>query len=260
MLLRGKTGAVFGVSNEKSIAWSIAKAWMGNGSKLLISVENERFISRINKLCEKQGWNSSDFSVVQCDVNKESEVKSSLHVADEKFGGLDMLLHAIAFAPKPALESVLNCTRDNFRQTFDTSVFSLITLTNEAAPLLQKRGGGSVIALSFNGSERVVPGYGMMGPAKGALESTCRYLAYELGEHNIRVNAISPGPLNTLAARGIPNFHELRRNAEIKSPLSKVKTLKQEDVAQCAVFLAADGSSAITGQTIRVDCGYGTVA
>mmetsp|Transcript_286 Transcript_286/g.344 ORF Transcript_286/g.344 Transcript_286/m.344 type:complete len:225 (+) Transcript_286:2-676(+) len=223
-----------------------------------MSVESERFLSKVSGMCEKEKWDKGDYRILQCDVSKDVEIGQAIRACSENFGGLDALLHSVAFSPKPALESVLHCNREDFRKTFDISVYSLIALSQEAAPVLRSRGGGSITCLTFNGSERAIPGYGLMGPAKGALESACRYIAAELGQDKIRVNALSPGPLNTLAARGIPNFHQLRQSAEAKAPLNK--QLTQQDVGDVAAFLASDMAQAITGQTLHVDCGYSIVS
>eukprot|EP00510_Aplanochytrium_minuta_P001485 CAMPEP_0184017000 /NCGR_PEP_ID=MMETSP0954-20121128/7260_1 /TAXON_ID=627963 /ORGANISM="Aplanochytrium sp, Strain PBS07" /LENGTH=258 /DNA_ID=CAMNT_0026298121 /DNA_START=141 /DNA_END=918 /DNA_ORIENTATION=+ len=257
-MLRGKVAAAFGVSNEKSIGWSVAKAWMNQGAKVIISVESERFLSKVSGMCEKEKWDKGDYRILQCDVSKDVEIGQAIRACSENFGGLDALLHSVAFSPKPALESVLHCNREDFRKTFDISCIQSNSVVARSSTGIEKPRRRINYMPTFNGSERAIPGYGLMGPAKGALESACRYIAAELGQDKIRVNALSPGPLNTLAARGIPNFHQLRQSAEAKAPLNK--QLTQQDVGDVAAFLASDMAQAITGQTLHVDCGYSIVS
>ena len=249
-LLDGKTGIVFGVANKRSIAWAIAQAWAREGAKLAFTYQGERLKENVSELA---GTFGADTLILPCDVTKDDEIATVFKTVGEKFGKLNLLLHSVAFAPKEALEGqFVNTTREAFRVAQDVSAYSLVALARAAAPLMPD--GGSVVAMSYYGAEKVVPHYNVMGVAKAALEASARYLAYDLGPQKIRVNCISAGPVNTLAARGIAGFMEMLRHYEIHAPLKR--NILPEELGAAGLFLASDGAAAITGQTLYVDCGY----
>jgi enoyl-[acyl-carrier protein] reductase I len=249
-LLEGKTGIVFGVANHRSIAWAIAQAWAREGARLAFTYQGERLKDNVTELTETFG---SDTLLLPCDVTKDDQIASVFSEVGAKFGKLDLLLHSVAFAPKDALEGeFVNTSREAFRVAHDVSAYSLVALARAAAPLMT--GGGSIVAMSYYGAEKVVPHYNVMGVAKAALEASTRYLAYDLGPKKIRVNCISAGPVNTIAARGIAGFSEMLKHYEAKSPLKR--NVLPEELGATGVFLASDGAAAITGQVIYVDCGY----
>jgi enoyl-[acyl-carrier protein] reductase I len=249
-LLAGKFGIVFGVANKRSIAWAIAQAWHKEGAKLAFTYQGERVKENVEELAGAFG---ADTLILPCDVTKDEEIANVFKAVGEKFGKLHLLLHSVAFAPKEALEGeFLNTSREAFRIAHDVSAYSLVTLARAAAPLMSE--GGSVIGMSYYGAEKVVPHYNLMGVAKAALEACTRYLAYDLGPRKIRVNCISAGPVNTLAARGISGFSEMLKQYEAKSPLKR--NVLPDELGATGLFLASDGAAAITGQVIYVDCGY----
>ena len=249
-LLDGKTGIVFGVANKRSIAWAIAQAWAREGAKLAFTYQGERIKDNVAELA---GTFGPDTLILPCDVTKDDEIIAVFKAVGEKFGKLNLLLHSVAFAPKEALEGeFVNTTREAFRVAHDVSAYSLVALARAAAPLMTD--GGSIVAMSYYGAEKVVPHYNVMGVAKAALEASTRYLAYDLGPKKIRVNCISAGPVNTLAARGISGFMEMLKHYEARSPLKR--NVLPEELGATGLFLAGDGAAAITGQVIFVDCGY----
>jgi enoyl-[acyl-carrier protein] reductase I len=249
-LLEGKTGIVFGVANHRSIAWAIAQAWAREGARLAFTYQGERLKDNVTELTDTFG---SDTLLLPCDVTKDDQIASVFSEAGAKFGKLDLLLHSVAFAPKDALEGeFVNTSREAFRVAHDVSAYSLVALARAAAPLMT--GGGSIVAMSYYGAEKVVPHYNVMGVAKAALEASTRYLAYDLGPKKIRVNCISAGPVNTIAARGIAGFSEMLKQYEARSPLKR--NVLPEELGATGAFLASDGAAAITGQVIYVDCGY----
>ncbi len=249
-LLDGKIGLVFGVANKRSIAWAIAQAWAAEGAKLAFTYQGERLKDNVTELVNTFG---ADTPILSCDVTKDDEIAGVFKTVGEKFGKLDLLLHSVAFAPKDALEGeFVNTSREAFRVAHDVSAYSLVALARAATPLMT--GGGSIVAMSYYGAEKVVPHYNVMGVAKAALEASTRYLAYDLGPRKIRVNCISAGPVNTLAARGIAGFTEMLKHYEAKSPLKR--NVLPEELGATGVFLVSPGAAAITGQTIYVDCGY----
>lgn len=254
--LTNKVGAVFGFASHRSLAWSIADAWNREGATVCFGLQNERFRPALEKLV--QGWERKP-QIVLCDVQDDTNIDNAFKEISEKNGGkLDCLAHSIAFATQSAMKNpFLQCSRDDFRIAHEISAYSLIALTRGAHPLMKTAGGGSVMALSYIGAQRVVPAYKVMGAAKASLESTARYLAAELGSDKIRVNNISAGPIDTLAARGIPGFTTMRDDAAAQSPLQG--GVKGTDVGNLAAFLASDDSSAITAQTLYVDCGYSSM-
>jgi enoyl-[acyl-carrier protein] reductase I len=249
-LLDGKTGIVFGVANKRSIAWAIAQAWAREGAKLAFTYQGERLKENVAELA---GTFGADTLILPCDVTKDDEIAAVFKSVGEKFGKLNLLLHSVAFAPKEALEGeFVNTSREAFRVAHDVSAYSLVALARAAAPLMTE--GGGIVAMSYYGAEKVIPHYNVMGVAKAALEASTRYLAYDLGPKKIRVNCISAGPVNTLAARGIAGFMEMLKHYETRSPLKR--NILPDELGATGVFLASDGAAAITGQTLYVDCGY----
>jgi enoyl-[acyl-carrier protein] reductase I len=249
-LLAGKFGLVFGVANQRSIAWAIAQAWAREGAKLAFTYQGERVRENVAELAGAFG---ADTLILPCDVTKDEEIAQVFKTVGEKFGKLHLLLHSVAFAPKAALEGeFVNTSREAFRIAHDVSAYSLVTLARAAAPLMTE--GGSIVAMSYYGAEKVIPHYNVMGVAKAALEAATRYLAYDLGPREIRVNCISAGPVNTLAARGISGFGEILEHYEAHAPLKR--NVLPEELGAAGAFLASDGAAAITGQVIYVDCGY----
>ena len=249
-LLTGKLGIVFGVANKRSIAWAIARAWHDAGATLAFTYQGERLKENVEELA---GTFGGDTLILPCDVTKDEDIASVFATARDKFGKLHLMLHSVAFAPREALEGeFVNTSREAFRVAHDVSAYSLVALARAAAPLMSE--GGSVIAMSYYGAEKVVPHYNVMGVAKASLEASTRYLAYDLGPKKIRVNCISAGPMNTLAARGISGFTEMLKHYEAHAPLKR--NVIPEELGATGVFLASDGAAAITGQVIYVDSGY----
>jgi enoyl-[acyl-carrier protein] reductase I len=249
-LLNGKIGIVFGVANKRSIAWAIAQAWAQQGARLAFTYQGERLKENVEELTSVFG---ADTLLLPCDVTRDEDIDRVFAELGQRFGRLDLLLHSVAFAPKAALEGeFLQTGREAFRVALDVSAYSLVALARAAAPLMT--GGGSILGMSYYGAEKVVPHYNVMGVAKAALEASTRYLAYDLGPRKIRVNCISAGPVNTLAARGIAGFGEMLKQYEARAPLKR--NLLPEELGATASFLASDGAAAITGQVIYVDCGY----
>jgi enoyl-[acyl-carrier protein] reductase I len=249
-MLDGKTGIVFGVANKRSIAWAIAQAWAREGAKLAFTYQGERVKENVEELA---GTFGADILILPCDVTKDDEIANVFKAVGEKFGKLNLLLHSVAYAPKDALEGeFVNTSREAFRVAHDVSAYSLVALARAAAPLMTD--GGSIVAMSYYGAEKVVPHYNVMGVAKAALEASTRYLAYDLGPKKIRVNCISAGPVNTLAARGISGFQEMLKHYEAHSPLKR--NVLPEELGATGAFLASDGAAAITGQVLYVDSGY----
>jgi enoyl-[acyl-carrier protein] reductase I len=249
-LLAGKIGLVAGVANKRSIAWAIAQAWHDAGASLAFTYQGERLKENVQELAGAFG---PDTLVLPCDVTRDEEIARALAAVREKFGKLHLLLHSVAFAPREALEGTfLNTTREAFRVALDVSAYSLVALAREAAPLMTD--GGSIVSMSYYGSAKVVPHYNVMGVAKAALEAATRYLAYDLGPRKIRVNCISAGPVNTLAARGIAGFSDMLKHYESHSPLKR--NVLPDELGATGLFLAGDGAAAITGQVLYVDCGY----
>ncbi len=249
-LLAGKFGVVFGVANKRSIAWTIAQAWANAGAKLAFTYQGERIRDNVEELAGSFG---QDTLILPCDVTRDEEIAKVFQTVGQTFGKLDLVLHSVAFAPREALEGrFVNTSREAYRIAHDVSAYSLVALAREAAPLMKD--GGSIVAMSYYGAEKVVPHYNVMGVAKASLEASTRYLAYDLGPQKIRVNCISAGPVNTLAARGIAGFLEMIKRYEERAPLKR--NLLPEELGATGLFLASDGAGAITGQVIYVDCGY----
>jgi enoyl-[acyl-carrier protein] reductase I len=249
-LLTGKFGIVFGVANKRSIAWAIAQAWHKAGAQLAFTYQGERLKENVEELA---GTFGGDTLLMPCDVTKDDDIARVFAEVGQKFGKLHLLLHSVAFAPREALEGeFLDTSREAFRIAHDVSAYSLIALARGAAPLMTE--SGSIVAMTYYGAEKVVPHYNVMGVAKAALEASTRYLAYDLGPKKIRVNCISAGPMNTLAARGIAGFTDMLKHYEAHAPLKR--NVLPDELGATGTFLASDGAAAITGQVIYVDCGY----
>jgi len=249
-MLAGKCGIVFGVANKRSIAWAIAQAWSNAGAKLAFTYQGERLKENVSELAGAFG---KDTLILPCDVTKDEDIDRVFKTVGDAFGKLHLMLHSVAFAPKDALEGrFVNTSREAFRIAHDVSAYSLIALARAAAPLMTE--GGSIVGMSYYGAEKVVPHYNVMGVAKASLEACTRYLAYDLGPSKIRVNCISAGPVNTIAARGIAGFLSMLKQYEEHSPLKRNVT--PEELGATGLFLASDGAAAITGQVLYVDCGY----
>ncbi|MGC9159573.1 MAG: enoyl-ACP reductase FabI [Terracidiphilus sp.] len=247
--LAGKTAVVFGLANKRSIAWGIAQKLHEAGATLAICYQNERMRLEADSLIAELPGTSG----FQCDVSSDEEIEALFVALQKRFSKLDILVHAVAFAPASELRGdFLNTSREGFRIALDVSVYSLIAVTRAAVPLMSE--GGSIMTLSFYAAEKVVPNYNVMAVAKAGLESTVRYLAWNLGAKNIRVNAISAGPIKTLAARGVGDLGEMLKSHADRAPLHR--NVEQIEVGGAALFLASDLSSAITGETLYVDCGY----
>jgi enoyl-[acyl-carrier protein] reductase I len=250
-LLTGKTGLVVGVANKRSIAWAIAQAASNAGARLALTYQGERLEENVRDLSSSL----TDPLVLPCDVADDGQIARVFEEVDSAFGGLDFVVHGAAFARKEELsEPFVNTSREGFRLALDISAYSLIALARSAAPLMEKRGGGSIVTLSYLGSERVFPNYNVMGVARAALESAVRYLAADLGPKNIRVNAISAGPIKTLAASGISGFSGILQTYRDRAPLRR--TVEASEVADAAVFLLGDAGRGVTAEVLMVDGGY----
>ncbi|MEK7283245.1 MAG: enoyl-ACP reductase [Acidobacteriota bacterium] len=249
MLLEGRKGLIVGVANKRSIAWSIAAALHREGARLAFNYQGERLEENVRSLA-----GDLDGSVVfPCDVTRDDEIDALFAKVKGEFGRLDILVHCVAFARKEDLEGeFLATSRDGFKMAMDISAFSLTALAQRAAPLME--GGGSILALTYLGADKVVPGYNVMGVAKAALESSIRYLAQDLGKRNIRVNGISSGPISTLAARGVPGFTKMLQIVRERSPLPR--NTEPAEVGDAALFLCSRLARGITGEVIFVDNGY----
>jgi enoyl-[acyl-carrier protein] reductase I len=249
-LLKGKKIAVFGVANKWSIAWAITQALSQAGAQIVLTYIDERTEEKVRSLASTLPHHPL---VLPCDVTQDAQIDTVFAKIKHEFGTLDGLVHAIAFAKKEELEgSFVKTSREGFRVAMDVSAYSLVALTRAAVPLMEN--GGSVITLTYLGSEKVIPNYNVMGVAKAALESSVRYLAAELGEKNIRVNAISAGPINTLAARGISGFGGLCKTVEARAPLKR--NTEASEVGDTALFLASSLSRGMTGEILYVDAGF----
>ncbi len=248
-ILEGRTAVVFGVANKRSIAWAIAQQMQQAGAQLAITYQNERLKQEADELIAALP-NSHAF---QCDVSRDDEIARLFEQLKERYSKLDALVHSVAFAPAEALKGEFaDTTREGFRIALDVSVYSLVAVARAARPLMTE--GGSIVTMTYYGAEKVVPKYNVMGVAKAALEACVRYLAYDFGKNNIRVNAISAGPIKTLAARGISGFGEMLKEQSERAPLKR--NVDVNEVASTAVFLASAAATGITGETIYVDCGY----
>jgi enoyl-[acyl-carrier protein] reductase I len=247
--LQGRNGVVFGVANKRSIAWSIAQGLHAAGMKLAITYQNERLEQEAKDLI----LSLPGAEAYMCDVSKDEEIDRLFATLKERHGKLHALVHSVAYAPADELKGdFLNTTREGFRIAMDVSVYSLVAVARAATPLMED--GGSILTMTYYASEKVVPRYNVMAVAKAGLECSVRYLAYELGKKKIRVNAISAGPIKTLAARGIAGFGDMLKSHEERAPLGR--RVDVDEVGSTGVFLASDASSGITGEIIYVDCGY----
>ena len=251
-LMAGKRGLVMGVANDRSIAWGIASAVHAQGAELAFTYQGEALAKRVRPLAESVG---SDL-VLPCDVSDDASIDATFEVIREKWGRLDFAVHAIAYSDKEELKGkYLHTSRENFIKSLDISCYSFTAMAQRAVPLMTE--GGSLLTLTYYGAERVMPHYNVMGVAKAALESSVRYLAVDLGEQNIRVNAISAGPIKTLAASGIGDFRYILRWNEYNSPLRR--NVSTDQVGGAALYLLSDLAAGVTGEVHHVDCGYHVV-
>ena len=239
------------MANKRSISWAIAQAAAAAGARLALTYPSERLEENVRELAAKL----ENPVVLPCDVSSDQQIADLAAGVDREFGGLDFLVHGASFAPGDALSNpFVDTTRESFRIALDISTYSLVALTRAVVPLLERRGGGSVLTLTYLGSQRVFTNYNVMGVAKAALESSVRYLASDLGPKNIRVNAISAGPIKTLAASGIRGFSSILQVYRERAPLKR--NVELGEVADAAVFLLSPASRAITGEVVMVDAGY----
>jgi len=249
--LSGKSGLIVGVANKRSIAWAIAQAAQAAGARLAVTYQGERLGENVRELAV----GLSDPLLLPLDVADDAQIASVFEAIDRSFGGLDFVVHGAAFAPREELSNpFVQTSRDGFRTALDISAYSLIALSRSALPLMERRGGGSILTLTYLGSERVFQNYNVMGVAKAALESTVRYLAADLGPKNIRVNAISAGPIKTLAASGVSGFSSILQIYRDRAPLRR--TVDTAEVADAAMFLLSDAGRAVTAEVLMVDGGY----
>jgi enoyl-[acyl-carrier protein] reductase I len=249
--LTGKHGLIVGIANKRSIAWAIARATAAAGARLAVTYQGERLEENVRELATEL----IDPLVLPCDVASDAQITDVMASVAREFGGLDFLVHGAAFAPREEITSpFLNTSRDGFRISLDVSAYSLIALARGAAPLMAARGGGSMLTLTYLGSQRVFENYNVMGVAKAALEASVRYLASELGPQNIRVNAISAGPIKTLAAAGIGGFSKVLQVYRERAPLRR--NVETAEVADTARFLLGPAGRGITGEVILVDGGF----
>ena len=251
-VMAGKRGLVMGVANERSIAWGIAKTAAEHGAELAFTYQGDALLKRLEPLAQSVG---SD-TIMQCDVTEDRSIEEAFALIRKKWGKLDFLVHAIAYSDKEELKGeYVNTTRDNFLRTLDISCYSFTSVAKHAADLMEN--GGSLLTLSYYGSERVMPHYNVMGVAKAALEASVRYLAVDLGGQGIRVNGLSAGPMKTLAASGIGDFRYILKWNQYNSPLKRNVTLG--DVGGAAMYLLSDLASGVSGEIHHVDCGYNIV-
>jgi enoyl-[acyl-carrier protein] reductase I len=249
-LLDGKKAVIFGVANERSIAWAISEAFHAEGAELAFTYAGEVLEKRVRPLAAGIGAKI----ILPCDVTQDAEVEKVFATLKQEWGGLDILIHAIAFANKEDLSHpYVQTSRAGFHLAMDVSAYSLVALARHAAPLMEGR-NGAMLTLTYMGSEKVIPNYNVMGIAKAALEASVRYLAYDLGPQAIRVNAISAGPLRTLAAAGIADFKSMLHHVAEKAPLKR--NIDAEEVGKTALYLCGPWGSAVTGEVVHVDAGY----
>ena len=248
----GTHGVIVGVANKRSLAWAIAEAMDAVGAQLTLSYATERLEANVRKLGATL---RQPPLIVPCDVTSDEQVRSLFATVERERGGLDFLVHAVAFASREAIfEPFLETSRKDFLQSLDISAYSLVALARAAAPLMEQRGGGSILTLTYLGSQRVFPNYNVMGVAKAALEAVVRYLASDLGSHNIRVNAVSAGPIKTLSAAGISGFSRILQHYRERSPLGR--TVDAAEVAETSRFLLGPASRGVTGEVLLVDGGF----
>ncbi len=250
-LLSEKTGLIVGVANKRSIAWAIAQAASEAGARLAITYQGERLEENVRELASSL----TRPLVLPCDVTSDAQIADLYSAIDREFGGLDFLVHGAAFAPREELSApFVQTSREGFRLSLDISAYSLVALARGALPLMERRGGGSILTLTYLGSERVFQNYNVMGVAKAALEACVRYLAADLGPKNIRVNAISAGPIKTLAASGISGFSSILQHYRDRAPLRR--TVDTDEVADAALFLLGPAGRAVTAEVLMVDGGF----
>ncbi|MGN6764924.1 MAG: enoyl-ACP reductase FabI [Rhizobiaceae bacterium] len=251
-LMEGKRGLILGVANNRSIAWGIAKACAAQGAELALTYQGDALKKRVEPLAQELGADVAG----HCDVTDPASLDAVFDVVKKKWGGLDFLVHAIAFSDKDELTGrYVETTRENFQRTMDISVYSFTTIAKHAEPLMEK--GGSLLTLTYYGAEKVMPHYNVMGVAKAALEASVRYLAVDLGGKGIRVNAVSAGPIKTLAASGIGDFRYILRWNEYNAPLKRSVTI--EEVGDAGLYFLSDLSRGVTGEVHHVDSGYHVV-
>ena len=249
--LQGKTGLVVGVANKRSISWAIAQAASDAGARLAVTYQGERLEENVRELCASL----KEPLIFPLDVADDAQIVKVFGEIERSFGGLDFLVHGAAFAPRDELSApFVQTSREGFRVSLDVSAYSLIALARGAMPLMERRGGGSIVTLTYLGSTRVFHNYNVMGVAKAALEATVRYLAADLGPKGIRVNAISAGPIKTLAAAGISGFSDILQHYRDRAPLRR--TVDAAEVAAAAMFLIGSGGRAVTAEVLMVDAGY----
>ncbi len=249
-ILKGKKGVIFGVANDKSIAWGIAQMLHQEGAELAFTYAGEILEKRVRPLAEGIGSGI----VLPCDVTKDNEIEQVFQTLKQKWGGLDFLVHAIAYANKEDLANpYIGTSRDGFHLALDISSYSLVALSRQAAPLMEGR-QGAILTMTYLGAEKVIPNYNVMGIAKAALEASVKYLAYDLGPKGTRINAISAGPIRTLASSGISGFKDMLHFSSERAPLKR--NIDQEEVARTALYLLSDMASAVTGEVVHVDAGY----
>jgi enoyl-[acyl-carrier protein] reductase I len=252
-LLKGKKGLIVGVANQNSIAWGCARVLAGAGMELAFTYQGAAMRDRVEKTTSSLG----DVLRVELDVQNDQQIEETFALLRERWGQLDFLLHSVAYAPKASMSNpFLETLREDFSMALDVSTFSLISLSRASAAMMQP--GGSIVTMSYYGSEKAVPGYNVMGVAKAALEASVRYLAMDLGKQGIRINAISAGAINTLAARGVAHFRDLLRITAERAPMGR--TIEPDEIGNAALFLASDLGSGVTGETIYVDCGFHVTA
>jgi enoyl-[acyl-carrier protein] reductase I len=251
MLLEGKVALIYGVANHRSFAWHIAQALAREGARLCLTYQGERLEKNVREL----GHQLPGTLFAACDVTNDAEIGAATDLVAREAGGLDILIHSVAFANKEELQGMyMDTSRDGYRMAQEISAYSLAAVARPAAPLMAARGGGSIVTLSYLGAERAVPNYNVMGVAKAALEASVRYLAADLGPSKIRVNAISAGPVKTLAAAGVAGFRDILGLVAERSALKR--NIDQAEVADVAAFLASHWSRGITGEVLHVDAGY----
>jgi enoyl-[acyl-carrier protein] reductase I len=253
-IVEGKRTLIVGVANDKSLAWSIAQALAAEGAEIALTYQGEILEKRVRPLAAQ-----IEADVIgELDVNNDDQIARVFAALKQKWNGLDLLVHAVAFAEREDLrDRFLTVTRENFKKSLEVSAYSLVALARAAEPLMEARGGGSILTLSYLGAVRAVPNYNMMGVAKAALEACVRYLSVDLGAKNIRVNALSAGPARTLSSSAIRDFHTMAHEVEARSPLRR--GMKPEEVGKMAAAVLSDFSSGVTGQTLYVDVGYNIV-
>ena len=253
-IVQGKRALVVGVANDKSLAWSIAQTLAAEGAEIAMTYQGEILEKRVRPLAAQ-----IEADVIgELDVNDDAQIASVFAALKKKWDGLDLLVHAVAFAEREDLrDRFLTVSRENFKKSLEISAYSLVALARAAEPLMEARGGGSILTLSYLGAVRAIPNYNMMGVAKAALEACVRYLSVDLGAKNIRVNALSAGPARTLSSSAIRDFHSMQHVVEERAPLRRA--MKTEEVGKMAAAVLSDFSSGVTGQTLYVDVGYNIV-